>query len=287
VVSRIIFETSELISFFHFCSIDSPKGHLFCKECIYDSLISQKKEIKRQVKAWEEQEKLRAADTERQREKEEDARILQFTKSEGSILPPPPSQLGTAQSGFSAPGSAGSSAVLVFPSKLEDHVAGSATLANDPRQLRAYWLPSLAPDASSSTVDKPSEETKCPMGHVLRLKQLIKVDFTPIKGVDQADDTKFGRFMCSSCMKGVNSVSALVLSRPCGHVVCKGCFDKFGKAAKGGETPMERAPQCCVCSMKLISEKDVVHVQGSGTSFAAGGGDAKVATKESVVPRFG
>lgn len=35
-----------------FSSLGSPQGHLFCKECIYSALLSQKKEIKRQNKLY-------------------------------------------------------------------------------------------------------------------------------------------------------------------------------------------------------------------------------------------
>ncbi len=37
-----------------FIYLNSLKGHLFCKECIYENILSQKKEIKRQKKLFSE-----------------------------------------------------------------------------------------------------------------------------------------------------------------------------------------------------------------------------------------
>lgn len=256
--------------------------------------MAQKKEMKRQLKLWEEQQKVLGAEAERQKLREEDARIQQFARIEGSILPPSGAEIAreAAKLNSSAPSSIGSTALIV-PVRPEDHNAlvghEANNKQNDPKQLRAYWLPSMTPDAGPSSIQRPSEETKCPMGHIMRLKQLIKVDFTPVKGVDQTDDTKFGRFMCGTCMKGLNSASGLILARPCGHVTCKSCFDKFGKApAKSdSQSPADRMPQCPTCNMKLTSDKDIISLQASGSSFAAGGGEEKVAKKEVVVPRFG
>jgi hypothetical protein len=36
----------------------SPKGHIFCRECIYANMLTQKKELKKKLKSWEEQQKL-------------------------------------------------------------------------------------------------------------------------------------------------------------------------------------------------------------------------------------
>lgn len=37
-------------------SARSPKGHMFCKECIYQTLLAQKQENKKRVKEWEDNE---------------------------------------------------------------------------------------------------------------------------------------------------------------------------------------------------------------------------------------
>ena len=36
---------------------NSKKGHLFCKECIYEYLLEKKKEIQRQLEIYEDQQK--------------------------------------------------------------------------------------------------------------------------------------------------------------------------------------------------------------------------------------
>lgn len=64
----------------------SPKGHIFCKECIYESLLTQKKEIKKKLKQWEEQQKLlQAQQAEKEREKQEEE-LLKFAKAETSVI---------------------------------------------------------------------------------------------------------------------------------------------------------------------------------------------------------
>ena len=41
-----------------------------------------------------------------------------------------------------------------------------------------FWMPSNTPTAAEAAVPRPSEDTSCPGGHPLRLKQLIRVNLS-------------------------------------------------------------------------------------------------------------
>lgn len=51
---NIFYKLYELILIF---CIYSLQGHLYCKECIYENILAQKKEIKKSKKHFEEQQK--------------------------------------------------------------------------------------------------------------------------------------------------------------------------------------------------------------------------------------
>jgi hypothetical protein len=121
------------------------------------------------------------------------------------------------------------------------------------------------------------------MGHNLKLKQLVKVDFTLTKGVDVDNLNLIGRYSCHPCQKTLNSVSAVALMKPCGHVICKACSDKF-VTPKGAE---RNTRQCCICYANLPLDSDIIMLQASGSSYAGGSGEEKMAKVATPAPRFG
>jgi len=70
-----------------------PKGHLFCKECIYSTLLQQKKEIKRKLQTYKEQQQKLKEDAEAKKRDAHEKLVESFDQSECGILPPTPAIL--------------------------------------------------------------------------------------------------------------------------------------------------------------------------------------------------
>ncbi|KAG0312066.1 hypothetical protein BGZ99_009740, partial [Dissophora globulifera] len=66
--------------------------------------------------------------------------------------------------------------------------------------------------------------------------------------------------ICPICRKGFTNTTQLSILRPCGHVFCGSCCDKFVK--KDGK--------CQTCAHK-IKAKDVIVMRGEGSGFSGGG----------------
>src|SRR5437764_8867280 len=62
-------------------------GHLYCKECILENILAQKKEIQRQQKLLEEREKDEAEEAKRKEELAKEAIIQDFERQQVKITP--------------------------------------------------------------------------------------------------------------------------------------------------------------------------------------------------------
>jgi len=140
----------------------------------------------------------------------------------------------------------------------------------------------------ASPVDKP---------HNYSLASLITLSFS------EENDAKSGKLqrVCPSCKKVLSNTSKARMAKPCGHVLCKSCVEKFmvpivdAHAAKEDQGKIA----CFVCDADLSDRKDndkkeskegkegrekirpgLVEIRSEGTGFASAGG-SKV-TKEGV-----
>lgn len=109
----------------------------------------------------------------------------------------------------------------------------------------------MQPEAKAEEIKIQKTVPQCYGGkkpHNITVKRLIEVKFQ-----EKGDDAQ-----CPVCIKSFgNGIVALVL-KPCGHVLCKECVDKFCKSLK----------KCTVCEGKF---KAVLKIATEGTGFAAGG----------------
>jgi len=169
------------------------EGHLFCKECVYTDLLTQKKDIKRQkdkleqLKKETEEEKanVRAAARER---------VLQEFEKGHLGLAARPTATGTKSS--VQDGARGTKRKFEFdPSTVENLAleAEEVAIRNIEREQAAalknklpdFWLPSLTPTYTSAgppnSLSDVKLQTTCRGGtpaHPISLKQLIPVKFT-------------------------------------------------------------------------------------------------------------
>ncbi|KLO18983.1 hypothetical protein SCHPADRAFT_899319 [Schizopora paradoxa] len=260
------------------------KGHLFCKECVYSDLLSQKKDIKRQKT------KLDAL----KREAEAEAQLAKIEARERVLKDFERGQLGLGvsvatgtpsgvQSGKDEGEQRGTKRkhdkVSFSPSHVE-RVAQEAEEAALKRikleqeealkaKLPDFWLPSLTPTYTSKGPPKDLKDIKvsttCRGGsdvHEISLKSLVPVTFTYPSSTssDKANDPDRRDAMCPSCKKSLSNSVLMFLLSSCSHVVCKTCVD----------TLVRPSSQCVVCD-KEAPKDSILPLQREGTGFAGGG----------------
>ncbi|KAI0122198.1 ENOS interacting protein [Daldinia grandis] len=177
--------------------------------------------------------------------------------------------------------------------------------------LPSFWTPSITP--SSNTKDALHEVAKktkstpiCPASkddspHTYSLHTLVTVNFTEeenggSEGSGGSSTRKKRIRICPSCKKGLNNASKALLAKPCGHVLCRNCVDKFMRPSRHHHDPHASAGdagslRCYVCEADLTDRKEnndggsgkgkkkdkerirpgLVELRSEGTGFSAGG----------------
>ncbi|KAI8141075.1 hypothetical protein BJV82DRAFT_518943 [Fennellomyces sp. T-0311] len=249
-----------------------PQGHLACRECMYESILTQKQNIKREQRSLEQ--KLQALEEKRAQDEDEARQTLldQFEKTQTSMLGHRKLQQQTQekddekQSGVKRKKEDATDA---------DQLARAAKRIAEEKasksksKLSSFWLPSMTPEAQLQYKDeiKPIQtQTMCTAvktPHPVSIKNLIGVKF-------QYEDDAKKKCQCPACLKTLSNASKFSVMRSCGHVICNSCVDMFVKKTK----------RCYVCETKTKS-KDVVDMSPEGTGFA-GGSTSALATKWGV-----
>lgn len=259
-------------------------GHLFCKECIYNDLLTQKKNIKRQkerfeaLRLQEEEEKQRAREAARQR-------ILQeFEKGQlglgtGALSRDKDEDKDKKNSGTNDKSGQGEShgtkrkfdfdmdKVEVAAREAEE--AAMRQIEKEQAEARKskfpdFWLPSVTPTAAAGPSKEIKLNTVCRAAdppHSLTLKELTPVSFSTLEN-NGKQNSKYDETdkVCPSCKKTLSNRILLFLMKPCSHVVCKTCFDSLVRPAE----------QCVVCDKKLKTA-DMLQLNREGTGYAGGG----------------
>jgi len=246
------------------------KGHIFCKECIYENLLSQKKDIKRQKKLYEAQQQQFREQGEAEEKKRKEAEIQAFDKIETGLLPqkhnvfrPLNEDGSTSTTVTPAPSSSNALALIDNNKKSTGNNGNSAPVFQDEEKpkLQAYWVPSLTPSATDKPIEAPPKEPRCTEGnHPLKLKQLVIVRFTPNSTKTEQEDPKHvynARYCCPVCRRTLTDSVKAVIFKSCGHVQCLSCCEKFSNDKI-----------CTVCD-KPYREVDVIKLQSGGTGFSS------------------
>ncbi|KDR77231.1 hypothetical protein GALMADRAFT_66248 [Galerina marginata CBS 339.88] len=272
------------------------EGHLFCKECVYTDLLTQKNAIKRQKAKIEALKREAEDERTRAREAARDRVLLDFEKgqlglgisSNNDNDSTPNDQPGMKRKNPSSTLFAFSSSTVSTLAKQAEDVALKKIEEEQAEALKAklpdFWLPSLTPTHTSGPPQTLEDvqakmevaKTVCRGGgegaaHFLAMKNLIPVNFTfytPSASAASSSSTtdnpktkkEDAEPMCPSCKKRLSNSVLLFLSKPCGHVTCKTCTDTLVRPSK----------QCIVCDVKL-KDKDVIELKREGTGFAGGG----------------
>jgi nitric oxide synthase-interacting protein len=311
----------------------ASNGDIFCKECAISDLVAQKKEIARLEREKEDEEQQRALE---ERDRDEEARkreLEQFertmrgedgrskngsTATNGTLKEQELVQSkGKKRKAFELDEEEMSNIARSERDKIrrqmeEEKVCIALTelgmklilmlhLQSNKTSLHSFWIPSLTPSTSSGT---PNQSRKlsaiCPGStdsnpHPYSLKTLVTVTFTEEKDTNSGSTIR----ICPSCKKGLSNATKAMLTKPCGHVICKPCVEKFMKPPKSidphdpdSKTEDLRKVLCYVCETDLTDrkkskesrngekvkekEKDkirpgLVEISSEGTGFAGAG----------------
>ncbi|KIJ64689.1 hypothetical protein HYDPIDRAFT_89448 [Hydnomerulius pinastri MD-312] len=264
-------------------------GHLFCKECAYTDLLTQKKDIKRQKERLAQLKKDAEAEKQLALEAARERVLRDFEKGQLGLSANLPSIATT--SGAESKASRDGKRKLDFDSSTVETLtreAEEAALRQIEREqaealrhkLPDFWLPSLTPTYASNGPPSSLKDVKlqsmCRGGnppHAVTIKSFTSVQFsfpassssrssdaTPAvadKGKKREEDKDP---ICPSCKTNLSNNRVMFLMKPCSHVVCKVCTDSLVRPAK----------QCIVCD-RILNEKEIVELKREGTGFAGGG----------------
>ncbi|KAI9139246.1 hypothetical protein BKA69DRAFT_1030675 [Paraphysoderma sedebokerense] len=207
------------------------QGHITCKECIFENILAQKKEIERQKKIAEVISEQIKDSTRTKMVAEREEEIKKFEKTQTSLL-----------------------------SNSE-----SSSKSSKPA-LPSFWIPSLTPESNAEVTEPPEilkKEVVCTATsteHPISLKKLFPVHFQSVNNDSGPNQDQSPHYVCPSCSKQLTNGLKMWVLRPCGHVFCHHCTSKFVKTSK----------RCTTCDAKL-KEKDVVSIYIEGTGFAGKG----------------
>ncbi|XP_053218516.1 nitric oxide synthase-interacting protein [Podarcis raffonei] len=219
----------------------TPDGYLYEKEAILEYILHQKKEIARQMKAYEKQKNEKKAELAELSKAAKESKVKNFLNKEMSIVSKP---------------------LNPFDRKAGDAQPGPSN-EDKAKQLPSFWIPSLTPEAKTKVIPKPDKCVYCPMSmKPLKLKDLIPVHFTPVDAsVDRVGlINRQDRYVCAVTrdMLG-NSVPCAVL-RPSGSVVTLECVERLIKKDMVDPVNGEK-----------LTDKDIIVLQRGGTGFAGSG----------------
>ncbi|KAF2721764.1 hypothetical protein K431DRAFT_246690 [Polychaeton citri CBS 116435] len=257
------------------------EGHLFCRECALSNVLAQKEEMKR-LKRDEERRNLEDADEKVSKEAEKAAKELEDFER------------------VQAGGSDRSSAVKRKQSGDEDdelaRMAKEGGIYSGKRQKReetSFWTPEAIPDDKKREAQVIRSTPRCPSStvekpHEISLKSLINVHFAG-EGKNEGSWR-----MCPACDKPLSNSTKAVVAKPCGHVCCRPCSDKFQTPPEktAHEKGLDDAVRCYVCQEDITPgrkvrknkdkdkegrkdrdkrERGLITLSCDGTGFAGGG----------------
>ena len=272
-------------------AVCSPAGYLYCRECIYKNLLTQKQVLEEQRRAF--------AEEQAQREREAasaSATVLATELREFEQLATGPGVLGNQQhpgSSSSAPRQNANEADIISSlSRRVDPRSQSERIAD--AQRSSFWVAGATPSAPTRA-KAPDPAPRDPMsGDFLRAKQLVTLKLSrnsedvagrgagasssslsssssaaaADRSVPSAAAAVAARWMCPVCNKGIVFQKTFAM-KACGHVLCEPCVKRFVTSAR----------KCAVCSVAVPAVGDVIGLQQQGSSFAGNRGtqtEAKV-----------
>ena len=270
----------------------ATNGDLFCRECAVSDLLAQRKEIKRLEKEWE-----------REKAEQEDEGLRRNAEAKEKEV----KEFEATMAGY---GEKRKRENDDLNGNTKKRKSSDAHEVSKPSTSQSFWVPGLTPsDSTNSVLSKPPKlNPVCPASkldapHPYSLKSLIEVHFSEEAPSSKSSTSSTPTRICPSCKKALSNASKAMLTKPCGHVICKSCTDQFMKPAEGPDP--HTAPSstetdtdigkvlCYVCETditeRLVKKEKgdkekikpgLVAINVEGTGFAGGG--SNMARKEGV-----
>ncbi|KAL2369122.1 RING finger domain-containing protein, variant [Blastomyces gilchristii SLH14081] len=299
----------------------ATNGDIFCRECAVNDLLAQRKEIKRLERERElaerdkEEGEGRLAEEARERELrefemvsmglEERKRKLDIDRDRGGSWSGGDrisnGELARKRrKGFELDEKTMRSIAQEEREKIRKEIERERSESSK-SQLPSFWVPSLTPSTSNDlhSVTPVKLAPLCPAStpdnkHNYSLKNLITVNFTEDKDKQSGETIR----ICPSCKKVLSNGVKSILTKPCGHVICKPCVDKFMTPHENPDPHATDAKDkethgrilCYVCETDVTERKrskepkegkknkdkdkvrpGLVTINSEGTGFAGGG----------------
>ncbi|GAA5888596.1 hypothetical protein JCM6882_009011 [Rhodosporidiobolus microsporus] len=252
-----------------------PEGHVYCQECILNSLLSQKKDIKRQNVLLERMRAESEAEMASQRAAARERVLREFETAQTSLgSKTTKGKVAATGAKDEHTGPRGTKRTFELDEDELERLTKEATdealnrTAKEMAEARKaklpnFWLPSLTPSSTPENVIDVKLQTLCHASkppHPVSLKTLIEVKFAE----EPKDKTKAGDpvVTCPSCRKTItNNVKCYAL-KACGDVLCGTCVETLSRPDKA----------CAHCGTKVDKKNPFIEIKREGTGYAAGGG---------------
>ena len=211
------------------------KGHLFCKNCIVEFFVTEKKRLQKKTENY----------LKEQEQKEED-KIEEEAKKRLKILEKMEEYGKTNNTKVFDLRKVDEEKLVIEQIRATQRNVAGAEKGSLVKQ--SFWMPESQGMADKKMEEIPSEDIVCPAtkNHVIRFKKLYKVNFSILK-----EDV-----LCHCCKKEIKFQKA-GMPKKCGHVFCKTCLTEV----------CFKDNQCIVCNIKICKE-DIINLLEGFTSFA-------------------
>ena len=190
------------------------KGHIFCKECIIENLLYQKKNNNKLMKEYEsESNKLKNENLNDIIETEKKINLLkQYENGENNDI-------------------------NVNNKNENNLIIQEQFIKSDLK--KCFWLPECIPETREEKKLKPKNILLCPNSnklHPIKLKDLIDIKLTESKNNNE-------KFICPICEKELN-YQKIICFKNCGHVICESCLNLICK----------KDEKCNICNTKYSKD---------------------------------
>ncbi|CAG0884762.1 unnamed protein product [Cyprideis torosa] len=221
----------------------TPHGYLYDKEAILEYILKKKREISKQIKAFEKQR------TQDQRDMADLAEAAKRDAAQKFL-----DQQGSVRSSTESRSNQASSSV-------------SNMVEGRDKALPSFWIPTMTPQSSKNELKKPEQQVTCPMsGKPLRMKDLIDVKFTLLDEKLEGSKTLIAqerRYKCPVTHDVLSNAVPCVVIKPTGAVVTQECVEK-----------LIRSDMLDPLTGKKLKEEDLIPLQRGGTGYASANQDA-------------